>query len=123
MALRTGYGTGTYSAGLYSRPQVFEGAASTTITCGTSSSAQRIHIGSASSSISASASVAGIRIQSGAASAVITSSASAIGYTTIVGAVSDTVQVSTSVGARYKWIDAQEPTTTWTPADYLERAA
>lgn len=143
MALRTGYGTGEYSAGLYSRPQVFEGAVSAVITCGTSSTAQRVHIGSASISIAVSTSVSAVRTQSGSASTTITSSASAIGYSTIVGAVSDTitcdvdlywnrvksfaasdiVQASTSVGARYKWIEASDPTTVWTEADYLERAA
>tara|TARA_R110000737_G_scaffold340867_1_gene364110 strand:+ start:1079 stop:1510 length:432 start_codon:yes stop_codon:yes gene_type:complete len=143
MALRTGYGTGEYSAGLYSRPQVFEGAVSAVVTCGTSSIAQRIHIGSVTDSIAISTAVIGVRVQSGAASDSITTTTSVAGYTTIVGAVaatitcdvdlywnrvksfavSDIVQSSTSVGARYKWIDASEPTTVWAEADYLERAA
>jgi len=43
------------------------------------------------------------------------------------------IAISTSVSARYKWLDADDPSTTWTAApnpsntwveaDYLERAA
>tara|TARA_R110000803_G_scaffold137369_1_gene204328 strand:- start:455 stop:886 length:432 start_codon:yes stop_codon:yes gene_type:complete len=143
MTLRTGYGTGLFSAAKYGLPQVYEGAVSAVITCGTTASAQRIKIGAVSDAISSTTSVTGVRIQNGAVSDTITSSVSAAGYTTIVGAVSDTitsdvdlywnrvrpfkvednVRVGVSVNARYKWLDASEPTTSWTPADYLERAA
>lgn len=143
MTLRTGYGTGLFSAAKYGLPQVYEGAVSDTISTSTNASAQRIKIGAVSAAISTTTSVIGVRIQSGTVLDTITSSASAAGYTTIVGSVSDTiscdvdlywnrvrpfkvednVRIGLSVNARYKWLDAAEPSTSWTTADYLERAA
>jgi hypothetical protein len=143
MALRTGYGTGTFTAGKFGLPQVYEGAVSDTISSSVAASAERIKIGVVSATTSTTASVIGVRIQSGAVSDVITLSASAAGYTTIVGSVADTItcdvdlywnrvrpfkvedstRVGLSVNARYKWLDTSEPSTSWTPADYLERAA
>jgi len=143
MTLRTGYGTGLFSAAKYGLPQVYEGAVSDTISTSTNASAERIKIGAVSAAISTTTSVIGVRIQSGTVLDTITSSASAAGYTTIVGSVSDTiscnvdlywnrvrpfkvednVRIGLSVNARYKWLDAAEPSTSWTTADYLERAA
>lgn len=143
MTLRTGYGTGLFSAAKYGLPQVYEGAVSDTISTSTTASAERIKIGAVSAAISTTTSVIGVRIQNGTVLDAITSSASAAGYTTIVGSVSDTitcdvdlywnrvrpfkvednVRIGLSVNARYKWLDAAEPSTSWTTADYLERAA
>jgi|TARA_R110000803_G_scaffold204801_1_gene271114 hypothetical protein len=143
MTLRTGYGTGLFSAAKYGLPQVYEGAVSAVITSGVSASARRLQNSSVSDSISSTTTSAGILIKSGAVLDSITTSVSVIGYTTIVGNVSDTitsgvnlywnriksfaasdnVQVGTSVNSRYKWTNSPEPTTSWTEADYLERAA
>lgn len=77
------------------------------------------------------------------ATPAITVTPSAQGFMSIVGAVSDTVSITpnieynrvrlfsasddilgdTVVSARYKWLPATDPTTTWTTSDYLERAA
>ena len=109
MTLRTGYGTGLFSAAKYGLPQVYEGAVSAVITSGVSASARRLQNSSVSDSISSTTTSAGIlilywnRIKSFAAS--------------------DNVQVGTSVNSRYKWTNSPEPTTSWTEADYLERAA
>jgi hypothetical protein len=143
MALRTGYGTGTFTAGKFGLPQVYEGAVSDTISSSATASAERIKIGAVSATTTTTASVIGVRIQSGAVLDAITLSTFAAGYTTIAGSVADTitcdvdlywnrvrpfkvediVRVGLSVNARYKWLDASEPSTSWTPADYLERAA
>ena len=143
MALRTGYGTGSFTAGKYGLPQVYEGAVSASISSGASASAQRIHIGGLSADITSSATSAAIRIHNGAAADSIATSVSVAGYTTIVGAVSDqitsstalywnrvrpfeasdNVRVGTLVNSRYKWLESSNPTTTWATADYLERAA
>ena len=143
MALRTGYGTGSFTAGKYGLPQVYEGAVSASISSGASASAQRIHIGGLSADISSSATSAAIRIHNGVVADSIAASVSVAGYTTIVGAVSDQItsstalywnrvrpfsaqdsaQVGVSVNSRYKWINSPEPATSWAVADYLERAA
>ena len=143
MALRTGYGTGTFTAGKFGLPQVVEGSVSASIASSTTSVAQRIHVGAFSASVSSSATSAAIRIQNGAAADSTSVSVSVAGYTTIVGAVSDQIttgfdlywnrvrpfsasdnaRVGTFVQARYKWLDASDPATTWVTSDYLERAA
>jgi hypothetical protein len=143
MALRTGYGTGTFTAGKFGLPQVYEGAVSDTISSSVTASAERIRIGAVSAAISTTASVIGVRMQSGTALDAIASSASAAGYMTITGSASDTitcdvdlywnrvrpfaaidnVQFGILVSSRYKWLNAPEPTTTWAKSDYLERAA
>ena len=143
MALRTGYGTGTFSAAKYGLPQVYEGAVSASLTFGATSVAQRIQNGVATDSVTSAATSAAIRIQNGVVGVNITMSETAIGYTTIVGAVADVITsavdlywnrvrpfavsdnaiLGTSVISRYKWLAASNPTTSWTEADYLERAA
>jgi len=143
MALRAGYGTGTFTAGKYGLPQVYEGAVSASITSGASSAAQRIHIGGVSDSITSSDVSAAIRIRNAAVADSIAAAVAVAGYTTIVGAsvatltsstalywnrvrpfeASDNVRVGTSVNSRYKWINSSDPATTWATADYLERAA
>jgi hypothetical protein len=45
------------------------------------------------------------------------------GQVTRGGTATVITNVIITASARYKWLDAPEPTTTWTPADYLERAA
>ncbi len=143
MALRTGYGTGTFTAGKFGLPQVYESSVSASIASSATSAAQRIHVGSSSASVLASTTTVGVRIQNGAASDSISTSVSGIGYTAIVGAVSDqiatgfdlywnrvrpfsaqdNVNISVSINSRYKWLDSPDPVTTWAVADYLERAA
>lgn len=143
MTLRTGYGTGLFTAGKYGLPQVFEGAVSASISAGVTADAERIKIGSVSDAIAVTTSATAIRIQNGVVSDSISASVVVAGYTTIVGAVDDRItsdfdlywnrvrpfavndhaKVGVSVNARYKWLDASDPTTTWAKADYLERAA
>ena len=143
MALRTGYGTGTFTAGKFGLPQVYEGAVSDSISSGASVSAQRIHIGSLTADITSAATSAAVRIQNGVVADTSAVTVAVAGYTTIVGAVSaqitsavdlywnrvrpfaaqDNVLVGVSVNSRYKWINSPEPTTGWARADYLERAA
>ena len=77
------------------------------------------------------------------ATPAITVTPSVQGFMSIVGTISDTVSITpnieynrvrlfsasddilggTVVSARYKWLPATDPTTTWTTSDYLERAA
>ena len=52
-----------------------------------------------------------------------TSSVTAIGQITAGGGSTATGHATMTASARYKWLDASDPTTSWTEADYLERAA
>ena len=143
MALRTGYGTGVYTVGKYGLPQVYEGAAATTITTTTVSSAQRIGIGAVIDTSTSGVVVTAQRIQNGIVADNITTTATAIGYTALAGAATvnvtssvslywnrvrpfsaaDTVSVVMTPISRYKWIDTSTASVTWADADYREGAA
>lgn len=121
---RNGYGLNTYGTFMYGRNESVEDA-------------------SASANISLTPNVTSqvTRNVSGSATAQVTTTAHAV-YS-IVGAASPTISVSpeisynrvrlfaaeeeilgdATVSARYKWLPAADPVTTWTTADYLERAA
>lgn len=121
---RDGYGQNTYGSFVYGENYSIEEASIT-----------------ASFSITPTVSYQVVRQVS--ATPAITVTPSAQGFMSIVGAVSDTVSITpnieynrvrlfsasddilgdTLVSARYKWLPASDPTTTWTTSDYLERAA
>lgn len=121
---RDGYGLNTYGSFVYGENYSVEEASIT-----------------ASFAVSATASGQVTRNVSSSANVTITPSAQA--FLSVVGVVSDTVSITpnieynrvrlfsasddilgdTTVSARYKWLPATDPTTTWTTSDYLERAA
>ena len=121
---RAGYGLNTYGSYIYGENYSVED-------------------GSATASISVTPTVSYQVVRQVTATPAVTVSATAQGFMSIVGAVSDTVSITpnieynrirlfsasdnilgdTVVSARYKWLPATDPTTTWTTSDYLERAA
>ena len=121
---RAGYGLNTYGSYIYGENYSVED-------------------GSATASISITPTVSYQVVRQVTATPEITVTPSAQGFMSIVGAVSDTVSITpnieynrirlfsasdnilgdTVVSARYKWLPATDPTTTWTTSDYLERAA
>lgn len=101
-------------------------------------------LGDPAVSIACTATASGQLIKDAAVSDTSTLSPTVAAYTSLAGQVSDTITSSvdlywnrvmsfdaatsmssdsTEVSARYKWLDAEDPTTTWTTSDYLERAA
>lgn len=140
MALRTGYGTGTYNAGKYGVPQLYLGASAVSVTSVVSQAdSERIRLAAAAAGPAASVTVTAQRIQPGAIADTSTASATASGYTALAGAVADSVAATVSINyvrimpfsaadsmvsnvaqrdARYKWIPITNPSDTWTPADY-----
>lgn len=121
---RAGYGLNTYGSYIYGENYSVEE-------------------GSATASISVTPTVSYQVVRQVTATPAVTVSATAQGFMSIVGAASDTVSITpnieynrirlfsasddilgdTVVSARYKWLPATDPTTTWTTSDYLERAA
>lgn len=121
---RAGYGLNTYGSYIYGENYSVED-------------------GVATASISVTPTVSYQVVRQVSATPAITVTPSAQGFMSIVGAVSDTVSITpnieynrirlfsasddilgdTVVSARYKWLPATDPTTTWTTSDYLERAA
>jgi hypothetical protein len=121
---RAGYGLNTYGSYIYGENYSVEE-------------------GSATANISVTPTVSYQVVRQVSATPAITVTPSAQGFMSIVGAVSDTVSITpnieynrirlfsasdnilgdTVVSARYKWLPATDPTTTWTTSDYLERAA
>lgn len=121
---RDGYGINTYGSYIYGENYSVEE-------------------GSATANVSVTPTVSYQVVRQVTATPAVTVSATAQGFMSIVGAVSDTVSITpnieynrirlfsasdnilgdTVVSARYKWLPATDPTTTWTTSDYLERAA
>lgn len=121
---RAGYGLNTYGSYIYGENYSVED-------------------GIATASISVTPTVSYQVVRQVTATPAIKVTPSAQGFMSIVGAVSDTVSITpnieynrvrlfsasddilgdTVVSARYKWLPATDPTTTWTTSDYLERAA
>ena len=140
MALRTGFGTGAYSAGKYGYPEVFEGQSAVSVTSVVSQAdAQRIHLGGAAASASTSSVVSAQRIAIASASITPAISVTANGYFSSVGRAAVTITASMTDSyvrirpfsasesvtsevsqrdARYKWIPVTKPTDTWTEASY-----
>lgn len=121
---RAGYGLNTYGSYLYGKNISIEE-------------------GRASANIGVSASCSAVAVRQSDVVADVSIAATAQGFMSIVGSVSDTISITPQISynrvrlmsasddiditaqvfARYKWINAPEPTTSWTEADYLERAA
>ena len=139
MALRTGYGTGSYSVGKYGYPQAYEGASAVSVTSSvTHADFDRVRLTPIADSASSSVSMSGTRVRLSGATDSFTSVSSAQGYTTIVGAVLDISSASVSINyvrirpfsasdnavsdvgtfARYKWIEQINASETWTESDY-----
>lgn len=124
VGFRSGYGISTYGTFVY----------------GENYSTKDV---SATVSVGVSTSCAAVAVRQSTFDVPVVFTGSAAGFMSIVGAVVDTVSISPDISynrvrlmsasddigaavdtsARYKWIDAPAPTTSWTQADYLERAA
>ncbi len=139
MALRTGYGTGSYSVAKYGYPQVYEGASAVSVTSSvTQADFDRVRLSSITDSASSSVSISGTRVRLSGVTDSSTSVSSAQGYTTIAGAVLNISSASVSINyvrirpfsasdnagsdvgtfARYKWIEQINASETWTESDY-----
>jgi hypothetical protein len=131
---RPGYGLNTYGSYLYGKNiSIEEGSASAAIGVSTSVSAQAVRQSGASPSIAVVFTANGVIDVVGRASVTISISPN-IAYNRVrLFSGTSAIAISTSVSARYKWLDADDPSTTWTlapnpsntwaEADYLERAA
>jgi len=131
---RPGYGLNTYGSYLYGKNiSIEEGSASAAIGVSTSVSAQAVRQSGASASIAVVFTANGVIDVVGRASATISISPN-IAYNRVrLFSGTSAIAITTSVSARYKWLDADDPSTTWTlapnpsntwtEADYLERAA
>jgi hypothetical protein len=131
---RPGYGLNTYGSYLYGKNiSIEEGSASAVIGVTASVSAEAIRQSGASPSIDFVFTSNGVIDVVGRSTAAISISSN-IAYNRVrLFSGTSAIAISTSVSARYKWLDADEPTTTWTEApdpsntwvqaDYLERAA
>jgi len=131
---RPGYGLNTYGTYIYGvNHSVEEGAASINLTCSVSNSA--VKVVSAASNVSLASTVTGNGVIDVVGRAdVALSSVVNISYNRVrTMSATDNLSLIVNVLSRYKWLDADEPTTawteapnpsnTWTEADYLERAA
>jgi len=131
---RPGYGLNTYGSYLYGKNiSIEEGSATAAIGVSTSVSAQAIRQSGASPNINFAFTANGVIDVVGRSSATISISPN-IAYNRVrLFSGTSVIAISTSVFARYKWLEADDPTTTWTAspnpsntwteADYLERAA
>jgi len=131
---RPGYGLNTYGSYLYGKNiSIEEGSASAAIGVSTSVSAQAVRQSGASASIAFVFTANGVIDVVGRSSATISISPN-IAYNRVrLFSGTSVIAITTSVSARYKWLDADDPSTTWTlapnpsntwaEADYLERAA
>lgn len=122
---RSGYGDFTYGNLLYGIDAAdITGAASAGVSCSVSASSQVVRDGLIQDVSTVTASVAAYTSLAGKATSSISSSVD-IYWNRVMSFEASTAIVSddTEVSARYKWLDASDPTTTWTTADYLERAA
>ena len=131
---RPGYGLNTYGSYLYGKNiSIEEGSATAAIGVSTSVSAQAVRQSGASPSINFAFTANGVIDVVGRSSATISISPN-IAYNRVrLFSGTSVIAISTSVFARYKWLEADDPTTTWTAspnpsntwteADYLERAA
>jgi hypothetical protein len=122
---RDGYGKHTYGNLLYGIDAA-DVVGVTTASVSSTATVSYVVVKSSSASVSISATVAaeGGYDATGSASATITSSVDLYWNRVMSFEASDQISAEgTEVSARYKWLDATDPTTTWTTADYLERAA
>jgi len=131
---RTGYGLRTYGTQIYGENHSVEDA-SAQVNCAASVSANAIIVKDAdvSGTSTATFTANGVIDVVGRASDTISISVDITYNRVRLCSASDNVLVTPSASARYKWLDADDPTTiwtdasepstTWTEADYLERAA
>jgi len=131
---RSGYGKNTYGSYLYGKNiSIEQGSSSTAITVTPSVSYEVLRQVSASPAITTTFTSNGVIDVVGRSTATISISPD-IAYNRVrLMSASDSMDFTPDVNARYKWLDADDPTTiwtdaadptnTWTEADYLERAA
>jgi hypothetical protein len=131
---RPGYGQNTYGSYMYGKNiSIEEGSATASISVTPTVSYQVVRQVSASPAITTTFTSNGVIDVVGRASPTISISPD-IAYNRVrLMSASDSYDITTDVFARYKWLDADDPTTiwtdasepstTWTDADYLERAA
>ena len=121
---RPGYGLNTYGSYLYGKNiSIEEGSASTTIAVSATATAQVTRNVLASPTISIAATSNAVIDVVGAASPTVSISVDIVYNRVRLMAASDQFGFTASVSSRYKWLEASSPTTSWTEADYLERAA
>lgn len=121
---RSGYGVNTYGTFVYGENySIEEGAAAVSVGISTSASAQVTRNVSAATNITTSTTSNAVIDVVGAASPSVSISTEIVYNRVRLMAVSDTFGFTESVSARYKWLASSNPTTSWTEADYLERAA
>lgn len=131
---RAGYGLNTYGSYLYGKNISIElGSASTTIGATAAVGYQVVRQVAASPAIEFTTTAHAVFDVVGRASPTVSISPD-ISYNRVrLFSASDAISFTPDVSARYKWLDADDPTTiwtdapdptdTWTDADYLERAA
>jgi len=121
---RAGYGLNTYGSYIYGENySVEDGSATASISVTPTVSYQVVRQVTATPAVTVSATAQGFMSIVGAATATVSITPN-IEYNRIrLFSVSDDILGDTIVSARYKWLPATDPTTTWTTSDYLERAA
>ena len=121
---RDGYGLNTYGSFVYGENySVEEGSATASVSVTPTVSYQVVRQVSAAPAITVTPSAQGFMSIVGASAATVSISPN-IEYNRVrLFSASDNILGDTEVTARYKWLPATDPTTTWTTADYLERAA
>jgi len=121
---RPGYGLNTFGSYLYGKNiSIEEGAAATAIGVSATASAQVTRNVSASPAIAITTTSNAVIDVVGAATPTVSISTDIVYNRIRLMAASDRFGIVQNVSARYKWLEAAEPTTSWTEADYLERAA
>lgn len=121
---RDGYGKRTYGTFFYGENYSVEDAsASISPSASVSIDYERVRLQSAS--INTAVSISANAVIDIVGEATINPSATvSISYNRVrLFEASEDVTLTRDVSARYKWLSATDPTTTWTEADYLERAA
>jgi len=131
---RSGYGLRNYGTNIYGENHTVEDA-SASISCSSSVSVDYQRVRENSFAITSTATFVsnGVIDVVGRANVALSSSVD-ISYNRVrLMSATDTASLTVNVLSRYKWLDADDPTTiwtdaadptnTWTEADYLERAA
>ena len=121
---RAGYGLNTYGSYIYGENySVEDGVAAVNISITPTVSYQVVRQVSATPEITVTPSAQGFMSIVGAATPTVSITPN-IEYNRVrLFSASDDILGDTVVSARYKWLPATDPTTTWTTSDYLERAA
>jgi Golgi nucleoside diphosphatase len=121
---RSGYGGNTFGTYVYGKNiSIEEASASAAIAFSATASAQVTRNVAAAPTIAVSAVTNAVIDVVGAATPTVSISTNIVYNRVRLMAAADNFDITAEVSARYKWLDAADPTTSWTPADYLERAA